>query len=105
MADAVEEALKRINSHKGILGIIIINGDGVPIRSTLENALTVQYAALVSQFTIKTRAALRKLSPGEAEDDLRLIRVRSSLHEIIIAPDFDKVHDYQLIVVQDPSTL
>jgi Roadblock/LC7 domain len=32
MADAVEEALKRINSHKGILGIIIINGDGVPIR-------------------------------------------------------------------------
>ncbi len=74
-------------------------------RSTLENALTVQYAALVSQFTIKARAALRKLSSVVAEDDLRLIRVRSSLHEIIIAPDFDKVHDYQLIVVQDPSTL
>lgn len=32
MADAVEEALKRISSHKGIVGIVIINGDGVPIR-------------------------------------------------------------------------
>jgi dynein light chain roadblock-type len=74
-------------------------------RSTLENTLTVQYAALVSQFTIKARAAIRKLSSGDDEDDLRLIRVRSSFHEIIVAPDFDKVHDYQLIVIQDPSTM
>lgn len=73
-------------------------------RSTLESSLTVQYAALVSQFTIKARAAVRKLASAEGDDDLRLIRIRSSLHEVIVAPDFDKVHDYQLIVIQDPST-
>lgn len=28
----VEETLKRISSHKGILGSVIINGEGIPIR-------------------------------------------------------------------------
>ena len=27
-----EDTLKRISSHKGILGSVIINGDGIPIR-------------------------------------------------------------------------
>jgi dynein light chain roadblock-type len=73
-------------------------------RSTLDNSLTVQYAALVSRLTGKARGAVRKLNSKEPEDDLRLIRIRSAKHEIVIAPDFDKAHDYQLVVVQDPST-
>lgn len=28
----VEEALKKIQGHKGVRGIIVINGDGIPIR-------------------------------------------------------------------------
>ena len=28
----VEDTLKRISSHKGIVGSVIINGDGIPIR-------------------------------------------------------------------------
>ena len=50
MADVsiVEETIKRISSHKGIVGVLIVNGDGIPIRSTLENSLSVQYAGLVS---------------------------------------------------------
>ena len=41
----VEETLKRINSHKGVQGIVIINSDGIPIRSTLEQTLSTNYAA------------------------------------------------------------
>ena len=50
MADVsiVEETIKRISSHKGIVGVLIVNGDGIPIRSTLENSLSVQYAGLVN---------------------------------------------------------
>ena len=44
----VEETFKRISSHKGIEGIIVLNGEGIPIRSTCEPALSVQYAGLVS---------------------------------------------------------
>lgn len=100
----VEETLKRISSHKGILGVIIVNADGIPIRSTFENNVSVQYASLVSHFTVKARSAVKQISKNDPEDDLQLIRIRSKKHEIMIAPDFDKLHEYQLIVVQNPST-
>ena len=50
MADVnvVEQTVKRLSSHKGIEGILILSGEGIPIRSTLESSLSVQYAGLVS---------------------------------------------------------
>ncbi len=100
----VEESFKRISSHKGILGILVINADGIPIRTTLESNLTVQYAALASRLTAKARSAVKHLNKGDPEDELQTLRIRSKKHEIIISPAFDKGHEYQLIVVQNPST-
>ena len=93
----MEETVKRLSSHKGVLGIVILNADAVPIRSTLDNELAVQYAALVSQITIKARSMVRELA---AEDDLQFLRLRSKKHEIMVAPSFDKEHQYSLVVVQ-----
>ncbi len=84
----VEETLKRISSYKGILGSVIINGDGIPVRhgqpafdgnpslwgracklsalqlamrrrSTFSAAETQQYAAHVSRLTTKVGAQAR----------------------------------------------
>ena len=44
-----EETLKRIQSHRGVTGILIVNKEGVPIKSTLSAEDTVQYAALLTQ--------------------------------------------------------
>lgn len=103
MADiaAVEETFKRLQSHKGVVGVIIINADGIAVRSTVENDLTVQYAALMSQFTVKARSVVRELDP---DNELEFVRIRSKKHEIMIAPEFDKSREYYLIVVQDPCT-
>lgn len=80
------------------MGVIVVNADGIPIRSTLsDNALTVQYAALFSQLANKARSAVREL---DATNDLSFLRIRSKKHEIMIAPDVD----YFLLVVQQPST-
>jgi dynein light chain roadblock-type len=98
---AVEETFKRLQSHKGVLGVIIINSDGIAIRSTLDNDLTVQYAALMSQFTVKARAVVKNMDP---DNDLKFVRIRSKKHEIMIAPEFEKTREYYLVVVQDPST-
>lgn len=98
---AVEETFKRIQSHKGVIGVVIINSDGIPIRTTFDNDLTVQYAALVSQFTVKARGVVKNLDP---EDELKFVRIRSKKHEIMIAPEFERQREYYLIVVQDPST-
>lgn len=40
----VEETIKRISSHKGVIGLIVVNQEGIPIRTTLDNSTTVQYA-------------------------------------------------------------
>lgn len=82
--------MKRLSSHKGVVGIVIANGEGVPIRTTLENELAVTYAALVSQLAIKARHMVKELA-DDGTDDLQFLRVRSKKHEIMIAPGFDKV--------------
>jgi dynein light chain roadblock-type len=97
---SVEETFKRIQSHRGVLGALVVNADGVAVRSTFDPDTTVQYAALVSQLTFKARGAVKRLGP---DDELRFLRVRSRRHEIMVAPEFDKGREYQLVVVQDPS--
>lgn len=99
-AAAVEETFKRIQSHTGVIGVIVINVDGIAIKSTFDNEVTVQYAALVSHFTTKSRSAVKKLDP---ENDLNFLRIRSKKHEIMIAPAFERSSEYYLVVVQDPS--
>eukprot|EP00928_Gymnodinium_smaydae_P050436 TRINITY_DN33_c0_g1_i1.p2 TRINITY_DN33_c0_g1~~TRINITY_DN33_c0_g1_i1.p2 ORF type:complete len:101 (+),score=22.02 TRINITY_DN33_c0_g1_i1:112-414(+) len=92
----VEETLNRIKTHKGVSGIIIVNAEGVPIRSTLDSRNTLQYSALISQITSKARSVVRDLDP---QNDLTFLRIRSKKHEIMVAPD----KEYILIVIQDPN--
>lgn len=44
MSQEVEDTLKRIQSHKGVVGTIVVNNEGIPVKSTLDNTSTVQYA-------------------------------------------------------------
>ncbi|BHF82437.1 hypothetical protein AAHC03_022984 [Spirometra sp. Aus1] len=93
----VEETLKRIQSHKGVQGVIIVNNDGIPIRSTLPNDITVHYCALTQQLASKSRSAVRDL---DTTNDLTFLRIRSKKNEIMIAPD----RDYMLIVIQEAGS-
>ncbi|KAI9184051.1 Dynein light chain roadblock-type 2 [Blastocladiella emersonii ATCC 22665] len=92
----VEETLKRLSAHKGVQGIVIVNSEGIPIRSTLDNSLTVQYSALITQLASKARSVVRDLDP---QNDLTFLRIRSKKHEIMVAPD----KDYIMIVIQNPN--
>ncbi|XP_074868069.1 dynein light chain roadblock-type 1 [Carettochelys insculpta] len=92
----VEETLKRIQSQKGVQGIIVVNSEGIPIKSTLDNSTTVQYAGLMHSFIMKARSTVRDIDP---QNDLTFLRIRSKKNEIMIAPD----KDYFLIVIQNPT--
>lgn len=96
---AVEDTFKRLQTHKGVQGVVVLNGDGIAIRSTFDADTTVQYAALVSQFTVKARCAIKNL---DCENELQFLRIRSKKHEIMIAPEFEAGHEYSMVVVQDP---
>uniref|UniRef100_A0A1A7Y967 Dynein light chain roadblock n=1 Tax=Iconisemion striatum TaxID=60296 RepID=A0A1A7Y967_9TELE len=95
MAD-VEETLKRIQSQKGVQGIIVVNSEGIPIKTTLDNSTTIQYTALIHQLVMNARSTVRDI---DSQNDLTFLRVRSKKNEIMIALD----KDYFMIVIQNPS--
>ncbi|XP_035208767.1 dynein light chain roadblock-type 2-like [Stegodyphus dumicola] len=96
MASEVDETIKRIQSHKGVLGIIILNADGIPIKSTMDNNTTIEYAGLITHLVDKARRTVKEL---DNTNELTFLRVRSKKNEILIAPD----KEYLLIVVQNPN--
>jgi dynein light chain roadblock-type len=69
---------------------------GIPIKTTLDNTTTVQYAGLISSLADKARSVVRDLDPS---NDLTFLRIRSKKHEIMVAPD----KEFILIVVQSPT--
>jgi len=93
----VEETIKRISSHKGVIGLIVVNQEGIPIRTTLDNSTTLQYAGLIHQLTAKARSTVRDIDPT---NDLTFLRIRSKKHEIMVTPE----REYMLIVIQNPAS-
>ncbi|XP_030633189.1 dynein light chain roadblock-type 1 [Chanos chanos] len=92
----VEETMKRIQSQKGVQGMIIVSAEGIPIKTTMDNSSTVQYAGLMHQLVMKARSTVRDIDP---QNDLTFLRIRSKKNEIMIAAD----KDYFLIVIQNPT--
>ncbi|UJR32031.1 hypothetical protein I4U23_019499 [Adineta vaga] len=89
----VDDTLKRIQEHKGVQGSLIINNDGIPIRSSLDSSLTQQYAALIKSLSDKARSAIRDIDPT---NELVFFRMRTKKHEILVAPE----KEYTMIVLQ-----
>lgn len=56
---------------------------GIPIKTTLDNTTTVQYAGLIGQLSDKARSVVRDLDPT---NDLTFLRIRTKKHEIMVAP-------------------
>ena len=96
MSAEVEDTFKRLMNYKGVKGLIILNSDGVAIKTTMTNEDTVQYAGLIHDLFIKSRSTVKEINPN---DQLESIRIRSFKHEILIAP----AADYMLICVQEPD--
>ena len=96
MSQKVEETLNRINTHMGVLGVMIVNQKGVAIKSTMPQTETIEYGSLITQFYTKAQATIKALHP---EEDITFIRIRSNKHEIMIAPD----REFSMIVLQIPS--
>eukprot|EP00090_Calanus_glacialis_P036799 TRINITY_DN62923_c0_g1_i1.p1 TRINITY_DN62923_c0_g1~~TRINITY_DN62923_c0_g1_i1.p1 ORF type:complete len:126 (+),score=36.99 TRINITY_DN62923_c0_g1_i1:31-378(+) len=89
----VEDVLKRIGSNSKVDGVVVINNEGIPIKSTLDSTSTVQYSAEVSQLADRAKCLVRDLDPT---NELTFVRIASRKHEVLVAPD----QEYILIVLQ-----
>ncbi len=53
--------MKRIQSHRGVKGILIMNNEGVPIKSTMAEEDTHTYAAFISEVGARVALAFSTL--------------------------------------------
>lgn len=89
----VEDILERIQTHNGILGVIIVSSESIPLRSTMDNPTTLQYIAMCKKLCSIARGVVRDTDP---RNDLAILRVRTKKYEVIMAPD----NGQHLIVIQ-----
>ena len=76
MSAVIEETFNKVNTHKGIEGIILSDSEGVPIKSTFnEDEKTYFYTTSASMFVKKCRNVVKEL----IEEDLTFIRIRTTL--------------------------
>eukprot|EP00516_Mucochytrium_quahogii_P012291 CAMPEP_0203792126 /NCGR_PEP_ID=MMETSP0100_2-20121128/5055_1 /ASSEMBLY_ACC=CAM_ASM_000210 /TAXON_ID=96639 /ORGANISM=" , Strain NY0313808BC1" /LENGTH=107 /DNA_ID=CAMNT_0050695597 /DNA_START=23 /DNA_END=346 /DNA_ORIENTATION=+ len=95
-----EQCIKRIQSHRGVKSVFVINNRGQTIKSSVNNPEEERrYAGLISELTKKTQSMVREL---DSENSLKFLRIRTNTEEIMIAPEQTE-NKYTLIVVQDPD--
>lgn len=90
----VEETLKRLVGHKGVVGTVVVNKEGVPIKSTLDNVTTNQYSGLLNNLVTQAKQMFQDLDPS---NDLNFLRIRTKKHEFMVVPD----QEFLFIVVQN----
>ncbi|OAF68870.1 hypothetical protein A3Q56_03389, partial [Intoshia linei] len=80
----VENILKRIQSHKGVIGLIVMNSDAMAIRTTMDNSTTVQLGTQMQSLMNISRTAVRDIDP---QNDLRVMRIRTLKNELVVVRD------------------
>lgn len=65
----VEKTVKNLSSQPGVFGVVILQADGIPIRSTLEPQLAQNYASLALAVTNVSRRAVKQLSHVTYRDE------------------------------------
>ncbi|KAH8289943.1 hypothetical protein KR018_008943 [Drosophila ironensis] len=95
MSAEVEEMLKQFSNMKNIIGIIVIDNDGIPIKTTMEYNVTLHYAAVMQMVREK---ACQVVTDMDATNEFTFLRLRTLLHEVMLCPQ----EDYFIVVLQRP---
>lgn len=90
----VGETLKWLQRQKGVRGIIGVNPEVIPIKSTMDNSTTTQYASLMIDLILKIPSTVHETDP---QNDLTFLQIHSKKNEIIVASD----KGYFLTVIQN----
>mmetsp|Transcript_34817 Transcript_34817/g.83263 ORF Transcript_34817/g.83263 Transcript_34817/m.83263 type:complete len:126 (-) Transcript_34817:53-430(-) len=92
----LEDTVKRITSHKGVEGVIVMDRRGAVLKSTLSDDQTRAHAGVLADLTARAAQIAQLLNP---EDELTYLRMYSKQREVMISPD----KDYLLVVMQNSS--
>lgn len=75
--------IERIQNHKNVQGLVLVNSDGNPVRSNMDNSTSLQYTRHTEELRGMTQHVVRDLDP---EDDLVVLRLRTKMNEVMVLP-------------------
>mmetsp|Transcript_30805 Transcript_30805/g.73091 ORF Transcript_30805/g.73091 Transcript_30805/m.73091 type:complete len:245 (+) Transcript_30805:48-782(+) len=88
----VEETLERLSRVRGVLGVLLLDGAGTVIRTTMEDRAVAKYSAPVAQLLQRAHGVVG-LTP---HDRLGMLCVRTSKHEMLMCNQ----HGFSILVLQ-----
>ncbi|KAL5967791.1 Dynein light chain roadblock-type 2 [Taenia solium] len=81
------QRIERIQSHRNVQGVILVNAEGNPVRSNMDNSTSLQYTRHAEELRSMTQHVVRDLDP---EDELVVLRLRTRMNEVMILPERDQ---------------
>lgn len=96
----MDEILKGMQSHVGVVGVIIIDAKLKSIiKTTMEDqGMAQKYATLCLSVIESTAKAVSENLEGEGSD-VQILRIKMKKNEVMIAPD----GDFILVVIQNSN--
>jgi dynein light chain roadblock-type len=80
----VDGIINRISSHRGVVGVMLFNLNGVAIKSNLDESQTNLWAFLVRDVVNRARVLGKSIAEG---NNLAMLRIRTTKYEVMIAPE------------------
>lgn len=74
-------------AHKGVQSAVIVNADGIPIRTmpaTMEHKEAVMFPGVLMPVIQKARQMIKALDP---QNDFSALRMRSAKNEVLVYPE------------------
>merc|ERR1712205_99808 len=85
----IEESLKRITSHNGVMGVAVLDDAGKLARYSLPQEMAEKYGEQIFMLQQSiARTAVRDVDP---QNDLTYLRIDTKRFEILVAPFWGEV--------------
>lgn len=82
----IDEAIKQLKTKPGFSSYILMNNDGIVVKfENVEYREAVMHAYHVLSLFARTKKHVAKLFPDPGEHEVEWLRLRTRLHEMIIA--------------------
>lgn len=84
---ALAQTLKRLMAHKGVQTAVIVNTDGIPIRTmpaNMEHKDAVMFPGVLMPVIQKARQMVKAL---DTQNEFSAMRLRSAKNEILVYPE------------------
>merc|ERR1712083_943003 len=92
MTSEFEERFAELSHNKSIVGAMILTAEGKTIRTTFDNAASMNYAEFAYKLIKTTRQLLQET---DSTNDVKFLRLTTKKSEIMMSPD----SQYVLLVV------